>query len=64
MSRHEYWFALAEERWESAMKAMPSAPASTTLRVERCITWPGTVKSFSFTEKPFCVPNSTGRKSK
>ena len=29
MSRQEYWFALADARCESAMKATPSALAST-----------------------------------
>jgi len=31
MSRHEHWFALAEERCESAMNATPSAAASPPL---------------------------------
>jgi hypothetical protein len=56
--------ALAEARCESAMNATASAPASTTLRVDLCITCPGTVKTLSFTEKPLVVPNSIGRKSK
>ena len=42
----------AEARCESATKATASAPASTTLRVDLCITCPGTVKSFSLTAKP------------
>ena len=64
MSRQEYALALADERCESAMKAIASAPASTTLRVDLCITCPGTVKSFILIEKPPAVSNSTGRKSK
>ena len=46
------------------MNATASAPASTTLRVDLCITWPGTVNSFSFTDTPFPAPNWIGRKSK
>jgi hypothetical protein len=64
MSRHENAFAGALERCESATNTTASAPESTTLRVDLCITWPGTVNSLSFTEKPFAVPNSIGRKSK
>ena len=58
MSRHEYALALADERCESAMKATASAPASTTLRVDLCMTWPGTVKSLIFT-----VPGQVMHKS-
>jgi len=57
-------FSRASAFCESATKTTASAPASTTLRVDLCITWPGTVKSLSLTEKPFCVPNWIGRKSK
>jgi hypothetical protein len=56
--------ALADDRCESAMNAMASAPANTTLRVDLCITWPGTVKSLILIANPAAVPNWMGRKSK
>ena len=48
--------APAAERCESAINATASAPASTTFRVDLCITWPGTVKSLILIEKPLVVP--------
>ena len=46
------------------MKATASAPCSTMRRVALWITWPGTVKSFTFTLKPVAVLKKTGSRSK
>ena len=46
------------------MNATPSAPCSTSLRVELCITWPGTVNTLMRTVKPDAVSKPSGSRSK
>ena len=64
MSRQDSLFSRIMCFCESAMKATPSAPCSTTRRVELCITWPGTVNSFTLMVKPEDVLKNTGMRSK